>query len=374
MTSNRPLRLALGITLANVLALAGIVLYVGHPDQQRGSAASALDRVTEFPALLQDDFEISYFGFADANTMVVGYTLGMVSLVRPDGTLVREFQPFHEPISSVAVSPDGTHIAVASATQVTIARTSDPETPQVVIPAAGNWTYGVGYGYRSHIGLAFDAGGSVLAIGSTTLQLYDSASGALLKQLDDPKQRDIQNYNTVSVGADGTSVFADDGFAAYSWDVATGATLRKVVCGDAGENLVSECFWSGDKHQWVVTDTGDGHVRVIAAETGKVVKDLAVVTTPANRAYVSALATTPDGTRLYTFDGNTDVKAWDWQSSRISKSTVRLAPRYAVNSGIGRMLISPDGHTMLLAIGVASTDDNSRLDGGKSYHLWIDRM
>jgi serine/threonine-protein kinase len=203
---------------------------------------------------------------------------------------------------SLAFSPDGKTLAVADssghtslwnvATSSQTATLTDPNSP------SGAWS------------VAFSPDGQTLAVGdgSGHTYLWDVATRKLIVTLSDPGPKGV---NSVAFTHDGKILAVGDGNGpAYLWDVAT----RKLIfaLSDPGGKGVMSVAFSPDGKLLVAGD-GKGQTYVWQVATGKL---MTVVRNPGTTGVIS-VACSPDDTTMAAGDNNGRIYVWNVDNGKL---------------------------------------------------------
>jgi WD40 repeat protein len=188
--------------------------------------------------------------------------------------------------------------------------------------------------------LAFSPDGSILAAGGSdlSLQLWEVASGKLLRQWSWPKGKDPHtDVDDIAFTPDGKTL-ATASFRSHEvllWDVRTGARLaraphemvRGVVFTPDGRTLVS-AGWDRALRWWDVAELRPLDAVLLPGQTGKgrVSAD----------ERLEALARSPDGRLLATLNLDGRVSVWDARGRTVLHS-------FQATSGQCNLAFSPDG-------------------------------
>ena len=222
------------------------------------------------------------------------------------------------------LSPDGTRLKVASGLGIWH---YDTQTGQevTVVP----WSKNISIGRA-----VFSPDGRVLAsihYGRTEVQLWDVATGALLKTLTGHTGRDLAS---ITFSPDGTTLASGSYDKTVSlWDVATGALLKTLT----GHTYpVFGVTFSPDGR--ILASSGGGYdrtVRLWDVETGALLKTLI-----GHTRGVFDVSFSPDGRILASGSEDSTVRLWDVATGALFKT---LTEHTGKVSGVA---FSPDGTTL----------------------------
>ncbi len=228
-------------------------------------------------------------------------------------------------VNSVAYSPDGKHLATASADGT--AKVWDAETGGVLMTLSGH-----GDAVNS---VAFSPDGKRLATGSDdkTAKIWDAQSGKELMTL----RGHTDKVEEVAFSPDGRRLATgSDDKTAMIWDAQTGKVLTTLRGHTSAVNSVA---FSPDGKR-VGTGSDDMLAKIWDTQTGKV-----LVTLRGHEGPVNAVAFSPDGKRVGTGSDDKLAKIWDTQT--------------------GKLLMTLSGHQAPVN-SVAFNPDGSRLASGSN--------
>jgi WD40 repeat protein len=238
------------------------------------------------------------------------------------GRELRAFQADKGPVRGLAISPDGTHVAVGG--EDGTVKLWDVATGQEVRTFRGdNLRLGV-------FSLAFSPDGTRLARGNLGVTVWDVAGGNELCRL----RRGV----TVAFSPDGTRLATsnstasggplDDDFAVTLWDAKSGQELRSFR---GHEARVTALAFSPDGTR-LASGGFDRTVKVWDSANGQEFR-----TFRGHNNWVEALAFSPDGTRLASGGWDQTVKVWDVAGGR------ELRTFRGHNNWVEALAFSPDG-------------------------------
>jgi len=301
---------------------------VGYRDRSVTSTSEVPKfQVSELPRTL-DGTPITALTFAPDSTIVVGTVSGKVEFRNKDTlpSAATIMQVSNEPIIAVAVSRDGSKFAAATDRTVYAANRSEPMEWIAIQPFVS--------GDPSMVeSLALDARGELLAVGTFGVDVYNTRTGKMVADLDQPVVSERGQYRNLGFSADGTTLYASDYTQTELWDVPSRSLKQSLPC---------ECYWNGSG-RWISEGTSDGHAIIRDAATGRVVRDLTVAV--GKEAYVVSATVTDDGRRLFTFAGNGDLTGWS--ESNVEPISRLSLDRHIVN---GFLRLSPDFHYLVLEV------------------------
>ena len=233
------------------------------------------------------------------------------------------------PITSVAFSPSGAWLAIASA-QICLWD----------IAAAGCTS---SFGSASAYSLAFSPDGKTLAVADSSgrTSLWSVATSSQTATLTDPSS---SGAYSVAFGPGGRTLAVGDGNgAAYLWDVATGKLI--VTLRDPAAKGVSSVAFTPDGKILAVGD-GNGHTYLWNVATG----DLIVTLGNPDSKGVMSVAFSPDGRLLVAGDDNGQTFLW-----KVATGKLMSTFRNPGSKGVISVACSPDDTTM------AAGDDNGSI-------------
>jgi serine/threonine protein kinase len=232
------------------------------------------------------------------------------------------------PIASLAFSPSGTTLAVASE-QICLWD----------IAAAGCTS---SFGSASITAISFSPDGKTLAASDNTGHVYlrNVATGSQTATFTDSGS---DGAYSVAFSPDGKIVAAGDGNGrVYLWNVATGKPISSLA--DSGSKGVNSVAFSPDG-KIVAAGDGNGRVYLWNVATGKPISSLA----DSGSKGVNSVAFSPDGKIVAAGDGNGRVYLWNVATGKAITSLADPS-----SSGVISVAFSPDDATM------AAGDNNGR--------------
>lgn len=263
---------------------------------------------------------------------------------------------FSNRFSSLAVSPDGTTLAVTEPaerffdTQISVWDMQSGKKTRILLLPEGSKKPGPLLGNKQRNRLFFTADGKSLVTlagiqsGDGKPVVLDIASGEVRSSL---RSEGTSCYN-FTVSSDGkTLAAAVDPKAVQIWDIATGKLIRTVQQAPAKRplDIIHELAFAPDGKTltFVVSDgsiMGNGIVRVDLA-TGKEFS-----TSVEASGNFTDLAITPDGTKLIFGFKRPVVQVRDVATGKILQALGERDFRSIANTGSGTMALSPDGKTV----------------------------
>ena len=239
-------------------------------------------------------------------------------------------------IKDISFSPDGTQIAVGSAT--------------------GVWLYGARTGAElklltdnvSEIGLvAFSLDGKILVNGMyDRILIWDVATGKLLKSI----KRQRARINTLRILEDNKTLLCENyGGSVRLWDVTTGMEIKRFdpKSSDKFEGVLRSAFGyevtTAGLYLNKIQDNGlyavgykNGKIRLKDATTGKHLK-----TFQGPKGYINQLVFSPDGTTLAVNTSNAPIRLWDVNTGKSIKELTQKAKMFGI------LTFSKDGKTLV---------------------------
>jgi WD40 repeat protein len=281
----------------------------------------------------------------DGTLVAVGHAGGQVGLYRlADGALVRTLTGHSAGVLSVAFSPDGALVASGSADNT-----------------ARVWRVADGRAVRTLTGhtflvdaVAFSPDGTLLATGSLdkTVRLWRTTDFGTAAVLRHPDQVDAVAFN-----ADGTALAAGQSDTdTQLWQVRTARALRTLP--GSGKSLVSSVTFKG--LDTVLTGSFDGHVRLWNAADGRQRAILGE-----HFGAVDTVAFSPDCALLASGSDDTSVKLWRTTDGSVTRTLTTHTD--VVNAvAFGRTLLataagSPPPFTTDTTISLISATDGTTL-------------
>ena len=246
------------------------------------------------------------------------------------GADVQRFKGYFDPIWSVAFSPEGRSVLIASGDKT-----------------ASLWEASTGSQTRRFTGhktavtsAAFSRDGRFVLTGGQdgSVRLWDAANGAEIRQF----KGHILGIESVAFSPDGRFVLtAGDDTTARLWDAATGAEIRSLRPGGA----VKAATFSPDG-RFVLTGSVDNVARLWDAATGAEIRKF-----EGHTGWVWAVAFSPDGRTILTGSGDHTARLWD-------AGTGAQIRRFQGHSDtVWAVAFSPDGRRVL----TGSLDNTARL-------------
>ena len=238
-------------------------------------------------------------------------------------------------IHGISFSPDGTQIAVGSAT--------------------GVWFYDTHTGielalftnYVSEIGLvAFSPDGKTLATGEyDTILIWDVATGNLLKSI----KRQRARIQALRILEDNKTLLCENyNGSVRLWDINTGLEIKNfdlkssdrfggVLSSAFGYQVTTAGLYLNKIHDNGLYAVGykNGKIRLKDATTGKHLK-----TFQGPKGYINQLVFSPDGNTLAVNNSNAPIRLWDVNTGKLIKDLTKKAKMW------GMLTFSKDGKTL----------------------------
>jgi WD40 repeat protein len=260
--------------------------------------------------------------------------------------------PTTNKVNAVGFSPDGTHVVTASDDNT--ARLWDARDGELLFTFQGH-AAGVN-------AVAFSPDGTqvVTASSDTTARLWDAKDGKPLVTL----QGQASAVKAVAFSPDGTRVVAASwDKTARLWDAKNGKPLITLE-GQMGDAVAfspdgTRVVTAGDHSTaqlWAVTASSDDRVRLWDAKNGTPIALL-----KGHISSVTAVAFSPDGTRVVTASDDRTARLWD------AKDGKPLATLKGHRGAIVAVAFSPDGTRVV----TASLDSTARLWDANDGHLLV---
>ncbi len=238
-------------------------------------------------------------------------------------------------IRGISFSPDGTQIAVGSAT--------------------GVWLYDARTGverklltdHLSRTGLVtFSPDGKTLATGEyDTILIWDVATGNLLKSI----KRQRARIQALRILEDNKTLLCENyNGSVRLWDVSTGLEIKNfdLKSSDRFGGVLSSAFGyevtTAGLYLNKIQDNGlyavgykNGKIRLKDATTGKHLK-----TFQGPKGYINQLVFSPDGNTLAVNNSNAPIRLWDVNTGKLIKDLTKKAKMW------GMLTFSKDGKTL----------------------------
>jgi serine/threonine protein kinase len=233
------------------------------------------------------------------------------------------------PITSVAFSPSGATLAIASA--------------QICLWDIAATGCASSFGSASAYSLAFSPDGKTLAVADSSgrTSVWNVATSSQTATLTDPNS---SGAYSVAFGPDGQTLAVGDGNGGtYLWDVATGKLI--VTLRDPVTKGVSSVAFTPDGKILAVGD-GNGHTYLWNVATGNLIVTFG---NPGSKGVMS-VAFSPDGRLLVVGDDNGQTFLW-----QVATGKLMSALRNPGSKGVISVACSPDDTTM------AAGDDNGSI-------------
>lgn len=236
------------------------------------------------------------------------------------------------PISALALSPDGTQLAIARFATVEIV---DPRDQTVLLelpeqPGAVN-------------DLRFTADGSRLVVASGVAGLYGQA--AIFDAATGDRAAEVAGHRdtlyAAALSPDGT-MLATAGYdhEVNLWEVSSGQRLRTL----SGHNgAIFDVAFSVDGGV-LATASADETVKLWKVENGE---RLATLSEPQGEVWTVAF--TPDGNRIVAGSADNRFRVWQFESRQTPRSNPLLQTRFADETPLVQLAFTPDGSRMIVA-------------------------
>ena len=169
--------------------------------------------------------------------------------------IIRDLESGHErsilrvstdPINALTISSDWSKIAVSRSGYYGLSGPNSLEKTALVVadPSTGAELWEAPLNASIVDRLAFSPDNkTLLSINGITLSLYDSATGAVIRQF---YSNEFVNLNHVLFSADGRTVYADRADAVILWDISTGTEVRQLDWPGAN---IKDIALSQDRHR-----------------------------------------------------------------------------------------------------------------------------
>jgi WD40 repeat protein len=292
------------------------------------------------------------------------------TLTAPGGPLLRTLVGHTDPITAIALTPDGRHLVSASEDHT--ARMWDLEsgaavrtlegvrrgvTAITVSPdgarALGGFRDGRLVLWRLEDGAAVRtvseprlAEGDIRAVAITpdgrsavsasrqAVKVWDLEGGVLERTLD----ADSSGVTAIAMTADGTRAVCGGGRTLRIWDIQSGALQKTIQAGYPEETT----WWGTRNHEVTALALTPDSARVVVASWRRLVLAQLEPLQPlrefaAHTSEVTAVAVTPDGTRIVSGSDDRTLKVWDLASGELVQTLEGHA------DAITAIAITPDG-------------------------------
>jgi len=156
--------------------------------------------------------------------------------------------------------------------------------------------------------------------------------------------REASASHAMAFRADGTQLISGGQGPLRVWNLVKGQLERTID----RHTSVTACLAVTADGQQIATATADGTVRVFDASTGQQTQifDQDIKTRPGGVFFTPALAFSPDGERLASVRYGALVKVWN-----VTTGKELLSLKTGDNPGVNFVTFSPDGQTLVVAVG-----------------------
>ena len=242
------------------------------------------------------------------------------------GAAVRTLKGFARTITTVAVSPDGA-VAVGGLRdgRLVVWRIEDGAVLRTL-------TGPIECEMRA-VAITPD-GRNLVSAGDKTVKVWDLESGELLRTLDG----DSSGVSAIAITADGTRAVCGGRGTLRIWDLHSGALLQAIQAGYPEETVGLGTI----RHEITAVALTPDTKRVVVASWSRVVLAqleplVAVHEFAGHTSEVTALAVTPDGARMVSGSRDRTLKAWDLASGEL------LFTLAGHSDSVTAIAITPDG-------------------------------
>lgn len=300
--------------------------------------------------VLDDVYGLAYS--PNGRLLATGTLSGTMQLWQYDGRSLRSLAANMGAIVDIAFSPDGALIAAAFAPKSQVFPTGSGD------PVARIWRVSDGtlvntfMGHTGDVlGVAFSPDGLMLASASAdeTVRLWD-VRGGMQQQVFSGHD---DGARSVAFSPDGqTFAVSTHAPPIRLWSVRTGGTVRTYAGvtdkNDAGIPTLYDYGYNvtfSPDGQTIAAALNDDSVRLWQTNTGTLMRSFTGLRSDASPGVSFAFA--PNGQTLATAADRGDVRLW-----RISDGTaLQTVNRSSTGYPVQRLIFSPDGHTLAIAIG-----------------------
>lgn len=241
---------------------------------------------------------VSSVAFVESATVISGGSDGTIRVSRLDGNDPDRTINCQGPVTSIAVSPDGTLAACAA---------MDKRVELWDIKSASLRLMFSGHS-DSVLAVAFSPDGKTLASGSAdrTVKLWDVGTGEISQTLSDYSGP----VRALAFDPGWNTLAASDGRTVKLWDVGTGA-LKLILKGHEGE---ISCLAFSPAPFVLASGSEDKTVRLWDLRTGKTMKTL-----KGHDIGVYSISFSPDGKTAAVASGNDSVILWETETGRMKR-------------------------------------------------------